>query len=113
MQSVWDAASEEEEELQAWRSWLARTGLLKSKANTDRELERLDVSRKELENFQGRLRCYINEVSSPLLRSLHILDVPNEILVKIFEFVDEIEVPVDLFEKLKVWEYMKLFVETS
>jgi hypothetical protein len=73
---------------------------------------RLDVSRKELENFQGRLRCYINEVSSPHLRSLHILDVPNEILVKIFEFVDKIEVRVDL-ERLKAWEYVKLSVETS
>ncbi|KAK4152179.1 hypothetical protein C8A00DRAFT_35148 [Chaetomidium leptoderma] len=84
---VWDRQFENEDSSEWW-SRARRSGLIDSEASIDQELQRLSVSKKNSEDVQGALRCCINKISRPHLRDLHILDVPNEILLKIFEFVE-------------------------
>lgn len=75
------------EDAEEW--WVHRSGLLASKAGVDRELEKLSASRKNLEDTLDALRCCINKISRPFLRGLRILDLPDEILHLIFEFVED------------------------
>ncbi|KXX77785.1 hypothetical protein MMYC01_204782 [Madurella mycetomatis] len=76
------------EDAEEWWNRAHRSGLVASKANIDRELEKLSGSRKNLEDILDALRCCINKISRPLLRGLHILELPDEILNLIFEFVE-------------------------
>ncbi|EDN07297.1 hypothetical protein I7I51_03437 [Histoplasma capsulatum] len=72
-----------------WWKWAAHNGLFESVDNLDRELEKANASKAKFEGVQSALRCCINNLSRPYLRNLNILDLPNEILLKVFEFVED------------------------
>ncbi|KXX76214.1 hypothetical protein MMYC01_205528 [Madurella mycetomatis] len=72
-----------------WWDWASENGLLESVDNVDRRLEKANASKMELTGIQDALRCGINELSRPSLRSLSILDLPDEILLQIFEMVED------------------------
>lgn len=71
-----------------WWKRLARTDLLNSAANIDRKLEGLNASKTEFEAVESALRGYINELSRPYLRKLNIQDLPDELLLEIFELME-------------------------
>lgn len=73
-----------------WREWATRNGLLESVDNLDRELEKVNASKTKFAGVQSALRCCINRLSRPHLRNLSILDLPDEILLNIFEFVEDL-----------------------
>ncbi|EGX93591.1 hypothetical protein CCM_04966 [Cordyceps militaris CM01] len=72
-----------------WLEWAACNDLLESAANLDRELEKANASKTIFEGLQNALRRRIDKLSRPTLRSLNILDLPNEMLLRIFELVEE------------------------
>ena len=47
------------------------SGLFRSEASIERELESLNSRRKDLEDVESKFRCSINKISRPLLRDLH------------------------------------------
>ncbi|CAI6088672.1 unnamed protein product [Clonostachys chloroleuca] len=51
-------------------------------------LKNLGRHKKDLEDIQQQFRLIINKLSRPSLRSWNILDMPEEILCRIFEFVE-------------------------
>ncbi|EER39389.1 conserved hypothetical protein [Histoplasma capsulatum H143] len=86
----WDKGFGDGDLLQSeWWKWAANNGLFESVDNLDRELEKANASKTKFEGVQSALRCCINSLSRPYLRNLNILDLPNEILLKIFEFVED------------------------
>lgn len=72
----------------AWFLEARNKGLFDSRTALKEELGRLGSSKKDLENVQTKLRGLINDVSRPKLRSWHILELPEEILCKVFESLD-------------------------
>jgi hypothetical protein len=74
-----------------WWENLNRSDLLNSAENLDRKLEALNASKTELEGTQSALRHIINTLSRPHLRNLNILDLPDEILLEIFEHVEDLK----------------------
>jgi hypothetical protein len=74
-----------------WWKWATRNGLFESVANLDRELEKVNASKTKFEGIQNALRRCIDKLSRPHLRSLNILDLPDEILLKIFELVEDLD----------------------
>ncbi|RYP53946.1 hypothetical protein DL768_001168 [Monosporascus sp. mg162] len=73
-----------------WWEWATRNGLLESVDNLDGELEKVNASKTKFEGIRNALRCCINKLSRPYLRSLNILDFPDEILLKIFELAEDL-----------------------
>ncbi|KAK3291095.1 uncharacterized protein B0H64DRAFT_42266 [Chaetomium fimeti] len=74
--------------------WLQRVtcnGLLESVDNLARELERISASKTKFDCIQGTLRRCINELSRPYPRDLNILDLPGELLLDIFEIVEDFD----------------------
>ncbi|KAK4034729.1 hypothetical protein C8A01DRAFT_18517 [Parachaetomium inaequale] len=71
-----------------WKQAARRDGLFHSEEKLDFQLERLKEPRAELERLQSAFRCRINDLSRPYLRSLSILDLPDELLLDIFELVE-------------------------
>ncbi|RYP11877.1 hypothetical protein DL767_011280 [Monosporascus sp. MG133] len=74
-----------------WWKWATHNGLPKSVDNLDRELEKVNASKTKFEGIHNALRCCINELSRPYLRSLNILDLPDEILLNIFELAEDLD----------------------
>ncbi|KAK4154570.1 hypothetical protein C8A00DRAFT_42643 [Chaetomidium leptoderma] len=74
-----------------WLRWAAHNGLFESVDNLGRELEKISTSKTKLDSIQGALRCCINELSRPYLRDLNILDLPDELLLEIFELVEDFD----------------------
>ncbi|ATY65018.1 hypothetical protein A9K55_003843 [Cordyceps militaris] len=74
-----------------WLEWAACNGLLESAANLDRELEKANASKTIFEGLQNALRRRIDKLSRPTLRSLNILFLPDEILLGIFELVEDFD----------------------
>ncbi|RYP57085.1 hypothetical protein DL769_009707 [Monosporascus sp. CRB-8-3] len=74
-----------------WWKWATRNGLLESVDNLDRELEKVNASETKFEGIRNALRCCINKLSRPYLRSLNILDLPDKILLKIFELAEDLD----------------------
>lgn len=72
-----------------WRDWAIDNGLLGSVYNVDRRLEKANASKMKLARIQEALRCCINNLSRPSLRSLSILDLPDEVLLSIFRTVED------------------------
>ena len=66
-------------------------GLSKSAENLDRELEKVNDVKAELEDIQSSLRRCLGQLARPHLRKLNVLDLPDEILLQIFEFVEDID----------------------
>jgi len=71
-------------------NWYARNrGVVDSLEFIDQELERATASKAKVESAQAALRCCINRLSRPYLRSLNLLDLPDEILLEIFEHLED------------------------
>jgi len=73
-----------------WWAWATRNGLLESEGNLDRELEKTKASKIKFEGIWSDLRSCIDELSRPYLRNLNILDLPDDILLLIFEYVENL-----------------------
>jgi hypothetical protein len=56
--------------------------------NSSRELDEVSTTKAKLDSIQGTLRHGINELSRPYLRDLNVLDLPDELLLDIFELVE-------------------------
>lgn len=74
-----------------WREWEAGAGVFESVDDLDRELEKINASKTAIWGIQSSLRFRINELSRPYLRKLSILDLPDEILLEIFEHVENFD----------------------
>ncbi|RYP10690.1 hypothetical protein DL764_000480 [Monosporascus ibericus] len=74
-----------------WWKWATRNGLFESVDNLDRELEKVNASKTKFEGIHNALRCCIGKLSRPYLRSLNILDLPDEILLGIFELAEDFD----------------------
>ncbi|KEY71671.1 hypothetical protein S7711_09704 [Stachybotrys chartarum IBT 7711] len=76
------------EDADAWVFDARSRGLFSSTSALVEELRSLGERKRNLEDIQQKLRLTINTVSRPSLRSLHILDLPDEILSRVFDFVE-------------------------
>ena len=74
-----------------WSRWAAGAGILESVDNLDRELEKMNALKTAFGGIQSALRCCINKLSRPYLGNLSILDLPDEILLEIFEHVENFD----------------------
>ena len=70
-----------------WWRWAASA----SKEDVDLKLEELTASKTQLEESHSEIRSIINDLSRPFLGNLNILDLPDELLLAIFEFVEGID----------------------
>ncbi|CAH0022441.1 unnamed protein product [Clonostachys rhizophaga] len=75
-------------EMKGWDFGIRTDDLVGSREIVRTVLKALGDLKKGLENIQHRLRLNINKLSRPGLRSYNILDMPEEILYCIFEFVE-------------------------
>jgi hypothetical protein len=74
-----------------WSRWAAGAGIFESVDNLDHELEKMNASKTTFGGIQSALRCCINKLSRPYLGNLSILDLPDEILLEIFEHVENFD----------------------
>lgn len=75
---------------------MGRLGLLDSADNLDQELEKLRNTKTRCVGVQQALRCCINQLSRPFLKNLNILDLPDEILLSIFEYVEDWDIDTEV-----------------
>ncbi|KAJ4291419.1 hypothetical protein N0V88_006012 [Collariella sp. IMI 366227] len=71
-----------------WWQRAMHFGFHESGDKLDRELEKMNASKTKLMPLQSGLRARINRLSRPHLGNLNILDLPDEILLEIFELVE-------------------------
>ncbi|CAG9980899.1 unnamed protein product [Clonostachys byssicola] len=91
--SIWSFVRDEQK-LKEWisrvhRGDLVSGDLLQLRESERKELQGLGDIKRDLEGIQHQLRQIINILSRPGLRSYNILDMPEEILCNIFEFVED------------------------
>ncbi|KAK7211558.1 hypothetical protein V2G26_018736 [Clonostachys chloroleuca] len=75
-------------EMKGWDFGIRTDDLVGSREIVRKVLKALGDLKKNLEDIQHRLRLDINKLSRPGLRSYNILDMPEEILYCVFEFVE-------------------------
>lgn len=71
-----------------WLAWAGDRDLFNSLDPLNIELEKANASKSEHESIQAALRLSVNNLSRRYLRSLTILDLPDEILLEIFEALE-------------------------
>ena len=66
----------------------------------EQEQEKMIASKAELDGIRSALRCCIDELSRPYMGKLNILDLPDEILLMIFERVENLDLTTPFLELL-------------
>ncbi len=72
-----------------WWKWPTRPNLFDFVENPNRELETANVSKTNLEKLRDSLRRRVNTVPRPFRKSLGILDLPDETLLRMFELMED------------------------
>lgn len=71
-----------------WSQRATDTGLFESVDNLNRQLEKFNAIKAQVDSIYRDLRHDTNVLSRPYLRHLNILDLPDELLLDIFELVE-------------------------
>ncbi|KAH7119190.1 hypothetical protein EDB81DRAFT_814893 [Dactylonectria macrodidyma] len=83
-QTLWS----DREDSETWVLEARSKGLFDSKLALTGELKRLGVRKRKLEDIQHKIRLSTNELSQLSLRSRHLFNLPDEILSRVFDFVE-------------------------